>query len=259
MRFARRQLTIVVEPRHSLGTLGERLCNPAGVRKHGREPVGSHARVAQEREVPVRVSDVLGQDAEVQEPHVGVGASGEPRDEYRKQVTLDRRAPARALCEGSNVRERSRRITVADSGQSVARAIRVQGHLVLAQRRSRGDDRAIEDVLVESTHASANLVDGSADRLGIREASGPHRTPEDTQLPFLVRNQVRATHAGQLSAVFDGAQEAVARGELLCVATSNVSALAQRLDRLQCRPHAQEGIGATMDELEELDRELDVA
>ena len=258
MRFARRQLTIVVEPGHGLGTLGERLCNPAGVRKHGREPVGGHARVAQEREVPVRVSDVLGQDAEVQQAHVGVGPACEPRDEYREQVTLDRRAPARSLCEGSNMRERSRRIPVADSGQSVARAIRVQGHLVLAQRRGRGDDRAVEDVLVQSAHASAYLVDSGTDRLRIREAGRPHRTPEDTQLPFLVRNQVRAPHAGQLSAVFDRAQESVARGELMRVTTRDVAALAQRLDRLQRRPHAQEGVGTTVNKLEQLNRELDV-
>ena len=232
MRLARRQLTIIVEPGHGLGTLGERLCNPAGVREHGREPMGGDARVTQKREVPMRIPNVLGQDAEVQQTHVGVGASGEPRDEYRKQVTLDRRAPARPLREGSNVSERSRRIPVADRGQSVARAICVQEYLVLAQRCSRGDDRAIEDVLVQSAHASAHLVDSGTDRLSIREASGPHRTPKDTQLPFLVRNQVRATHAGQLSTVFDSAQESVARGELLRVATRDVATLAQRFNRL---------------------------
>jgi len=54
-----------------LGTLGESLGDPAGVREHGREPVGGHARIAQERKVPVGVPDVLGQDAEVEQAHVG--------------------------------------------------------------------------------------------------------------------------------------------------------------------------------------------
>ena len=259
VRLSRCQLSVIVEPGHGLGTLGESLGDPAGVRKHGREPVGGHARVAQEREVPVRIPNVLGQDAEVQEAHVGVGPSGEPRDEHRKQVALDRGAPARPLGERADMRQRSRRITVANRCQSVARAIRVQGHLVLAQRRGRSNDRTVEDVLMQSTHTSANLVDSGTDRLRVCEASGAHRTSEDTQLPFLVRNQVRAAHPGQLSAVFDGAQESVARGELIRVAARDVATLAQRLNRLQRRSHAQEGVGATVNQLEQLNRKLNVA
>ena len=102
----------------------------------------------------------------------------------------------------------------------------MQGHLVFAERRRCGDDRAVEDVLVQSAHASANLVDGSADRLRVGIASGSHRTPEDAQLSFLVGNQVRAAHPRQLGAVFDGAQESVARGELIRVAARNVPTLA---------------------------------
>ena len=45
MRLARCQLVIIVEPGHSLGTLGEGLGDPARVRKHGRQPVGGHTRV----------------------------------------------------------------------------------------------------------------------------------------------------------------------------------------------------------------------
>ena len=84
MRLARRQLTIIVEPGHGLGTLGEGLGDPARVRKHGRQPVSGHARVTEEREVPVRITNVLGQDAEVQEAHVGIRPASEPRDEHRK-------------------------------------------------------------------------------------------------------------------------------------------------------------------------------
>ena len=157
------------------------------------------------------------------------------------------------------MRQRSRRIPVANRGQAVARAIRMQRHLVLAQRRGRGDDRAVEDVLVQGADAGPNLVDGIADRLRICEAIGSHRTPEDTQLPFLVRNQVRAAHSRQLSAVFDGAQEPVAQGKLMRVAARNVAALAQRLDRIQRRPHAQEGVGATVNKLKQLDGDLDVS
>ena len=112
---------------------------------------------------------------------------------------------------------------------------------------------------MQSTHTSANLVDSGTDRLRVCEASGTHRTSEDTQLPFLVRNQVRAAHPGQLSAVFDGAQESVARGELMRVAARDVATLAQRLNRLQRRSHAQEGIGATVNQLEQLNRKLNVA
>ena len=112
---------------------------------------------------------------------------------------------------------------------------------------------------MQSAHASANLVDRSADRRRIGEASGSHRTPEDTQLPFLIGNQVRTAHAGQLGAVFDGPQESVARGELTRVAACNIAALAQRLDRLQGRPHAQEGVGTTVNELKQLDGKLDVS
>ena len=70
---------------------------------------------------------------------------------------------------------------------------------------------------------------------------------------------MRAAHPGQLSAVFDGAQESVARGELMRVATRDVAPLAQRLNRLQRRSHAQEGVGATVNQLEQLNRKLNVA
>ena len=43
------------------------------------------------------------------------------------------------------------------------------------------------------------------------------------------------------------------------VAACHIAAFTQRLDRVQRRPHAQEGVGATMNKLEQLDGELDVA
>ena len=80
----------------------------------------------------MRLPNVLGQDAEVEQAHVGVSAVCQPRDEYGQEVALDRGATARALGEGGDVYESSRGVAVSDGGQSVARALGVQGGLIRA-------------------------------------------------------------------------------------------------------------------------------
>ena len=80
----------------------------------------------------MRLPNVLGQDAEVEQTHVGVSAVCQPRDEYGQEVALDRGATARALGEGGDVYESSRGVAVSDGGQSVARALGVQGGLIRA-------------------------------------------------------------------------------------------------------------------------------
>ena len=238
MRFARCQLVIIIEPSHGLGTLSECLGDPPGVREHRGQPAGGHTRVTQESEVPMRVTDVLGQDPEIQQSHVGVGPRRKPRDKHREQVALNCRASAGSLRQSRNMREGTRRITVANRREAVTRTIRMQGDLVLAQRSRCGDDRPIEDILVEGPHPCANLVDRSAHRLRVGEARAVHRPPENTQLPLLVRDQVGAAHTRQLGSVLDGAQEAIARCELISITASDIAAVPQRLDRLQRRAHA---------------------
>ena len=68
-----------------------------------------------------------------------------------------------------------------------------------------------------------------------------------------------AVHAWQLRAMLDGAQEAVAGGQLVSVRASDVAALTQRVDSFQRRAYAQEGVGAPVDQLQELHGKLDVA
>ena len=126
MRLARCQLVIVIEPGDGLGTLGERLGDPPGVREHGREPASSNAGVTQEREVPVRIADIFGQDPEIQQAHVGVGPRRKPRDKHGEQVALNCSASARPLRESSDMCEGTRRITVADRSEAVTRTICVQ-------------------------------------------------------------------------------------------------------------------------------------
>ena len=132
LRLARCQLRVVVQPRHGLGPLGQRVGDPPGVRQHRHQSAGGHPRVAQECQIPVRLPNVLGQDAEVEQTHVGVSAVCQPRDEYGQEVALDRGATARALGEGGDVYESSRGVAVSDGGQSVARALGVQGGLIRA-------------------------------------------------------------------------------------------------------------------------------
>ena len=112
---------------------------------------------------------------------------------------------------------------------------------------------------MEGPHPCTHLIDRGTDRARVGEARAIHRPPEDAQLPLLVRDQVGATHTRQLRTVLDGAQEAIARCELISITASDIAAVPQRLDRLQRRAHTQESVRSAVDELEELDREFDVA
>ena len=205
------------------------------------------------------LADVLGQDAEVEQAHVGVRAARKPRNEHGKQVALDRGASAGPLREGCDVREGARRVAVADGGQSVARALGVQGNLVFTQGCGGRDDRPVEHVLVQGAHAGAHLVEGRANRVSVGKPRRVHGPSQNPQVAILIGNQVIAAHARQLRAMLHGAQESVARGELVRVGSGDIAALAQRLDRLQGRAHPQERVGAPVNQLEELHGELDVA
>ena len=195
LRLARCQLRVVVQPRHGLGPLGQRVGDPPRVWQHRHQSAGGHPRVAQERQIPVRLPNVLGQDAEVEQAHVGVSAVCQPRDEYGQEVALDRGATARALGEGRDVREGADGISIADGGQSVARALGVQGSLILTEGCGGRDDRSVEHVLMQGAHVSAHVVDGRADRVGVGVTRRVHGPPEDAQVAVLVGNQVVAAHA----------------------------------------------------------------
>ena len=192
------------------------------------------------------LADVLGQDAEVEQAHVGVRAARKPRNEHGKQVALDRGAPTGPLREGCDVREGAGGIAVADGRQPVARTLGMQGNLVFTQGCGGRDDRPVEHVLVQGAHAGAHLVKGRANRVSVGKPRRVHGPSQNPQVAVLIGDQVIAAHARQLRAMLHGAQESVARGELVRVGSGDIAALAQRLDRLQGGAHPQEGVGAPM-------------
>ena len=111
---------------------------------------------------------------------------------------------------------------------------------------------------MQGPHPLTHLIDGGAHGGGVGEAPGSHGATQDTQFGVLIGDQVGAAHARQLGAMFDRSQETIAGGQVGGIAAGDVSSLAQGIDRVERRGHAQERVGATVDELQQLDGELDV-
>ena len=108
------QLVDVLEPGDGLGSALEELAREPRAREHAREAQRGIRRVAEQPQVPVRRAERLAEPAEREQAVVGVGAVGEPRDQHRHQVPLDRRAPRDPGGERADVRERAARVAEAD-------------------------------------------------------------------------------------------------------------------------------------------------
>ena len=85
------------------------------------------------------------------------------------------------------------------------------------------------------------------------------RASDPLLLGRIVGHDVRPPHPVQLQAVFERAQESIGVDEADGVVAPDVSAVAQRCERRQRLGDTQRLVSTAVDELQQLNRELDVA
>jgi hypothetical protein len=147
----RDQLVVVGQQRHRLRRLQQQVDDvPAGREQVG-EALGDGAFVAQQTEIPVRRAEGFTHLPEGQQPAVGVGRIGEPREHHREQRALDRRAPAHPGRQGLEVAQRAGRVQVAECLQPRLRGFRCQARVLGTQPRDGRQERTVEELLVQPT------------------------------------------------------------------------------------------------------------
>ena len=148
----------------------------------------------------MRSSDGLRQAAEGEQAEVGVGSLTDPADDDRQQLALDGGSAADALGEGLDVVQCPVRVRVADGGESLARRLGAQCHLVGAEGGSEAQQGTVVDLLVEGTHAPTKVLEVLPQAVLPPQAAGDAAF-DAAQVLLLARQVVGTAQAEELAAV----------------------------------------------------------
>ena len=118
--------------------------------------------------------------------------------------------------------------------------------------------RPVEELLVQPGDRPHRLRPAGAQVVGVG-ARAQHEPGEPAPALGLLGQHVGAGQPLQLQAVLEDPQEPVRAVELCAVVTPDVAVRGERLQRDQRAGGAQPGVGAAVDQLQQLHRELDVA
>jgi hypothetical protein len=205
----------------------------------------------------VRRAERVAEPAEREEAVVGVGALGEPGDEHRHEVPLDRGPTGDARREGADVRERALRVAEADRGEPGLGLAAREPEPARRQRRHRRQERAVEEPFVQAAdplprgHPQCRQVAGGAGE--------SRRAREHPQAVLVARHEVRAPQPGELQAVLEHPEDAVVARELGGLLAAHVPVLGQRREGRQGARLSDRLVARAVHELEQLHGELDVA
>ena len=134
--------------------------------------------------LPERVADL----AETGEAGIRLGGVGEPAQHDRKQSALDGRAPRDSTRECLEVTQGSGRIGVAERLEPLPGRLRRQPGVVTGQPGNGGQQRAVEELLVQTAYLPGMPAPG-VDQLPHRLAH-PERMPEPPQILVRPRQDV---------------------------------------------------------------------
>ena len=129
----------------------------AGRRRTGCAPARARAArppplVAQQPEVPVGGAELVADPPEGEQAGVGVGLVGEPAEHDRQQLALDGGPAAQPVGEGLDVRRRPRGSRKPRAASRSRAASGRQAHLASDEPGGRGEQRAVEEPLVQPAH-----------------------------------------------------------------------------------------------------------
>src|SRR5690606_6763685 len=118
------------------------------------------------------------------------------------------------------------------------------------------------EAFVDGAHAAPYLPALGIER-GTGRCVGARPEPEDpgetVELGVVVGQRVHLPSVGELERVLGASQEPVRGGEPLGVVAVDIARLSQLSERVEGGAQPEGGVGVAVDQLEELDRELDVA
>jgi hypothetical protein len=200
--------------------------------EQGREPLRDLALVAQRREVPRGVAERLAEPSEPEEPGVGVGCVGEPLEHDRQQRALDRCGPRDTGRERLEVAQRRPRVEVAERRQPRARRLRGQPGVVAGDPGDRGEQRPVEELLVEPAHLPPVVLPRGLE-LGDRVLVEPHAPGDPAQARVVLRHDMGPSELVELDPVLEGPQERIGVVHRLAVRSSDVGTAGQLGERAQ--------------------------
>ena len=199
----------------------------------------------------------IAQPAEGEQPEVGVGAVGEPRDEHRHEVPLDGGTPAHPGSECGDVRECAARVVESDCREPglglVARELEFGG----GKGGDRRQQRPVEESLVQPAHALSGALPHGLEFSGVTAES--RRAGEHAQTALAARHQVRASQAIELHAMLEDPQDAVVARELGGLLAPDVAAFGECREGCQRAGLVDRVVSRTVHQLQQLHGELDVA
>ena len=204
-----------------------------------RQPGSDRSFVAQQPQVPRRLSHLLGHLAVGQQPTVGVRSVGQLAEQHREQRALQAGAARDAGGEGVDVPQRGGRIAEAERGQSTAGLVGREPERLGRHAGDRLQQRAIEQLLVQAPHlAGVQSALGVPHRPGVASRVRPkaHAAGEPLQFRVLGGQQVRAAQPVQLQPVFGGPQEDVGVAQAERVVAPDVATVAQGRQRRAACP-----------------------
>ena len=254
----RPQPLVLAEDGHALRLTLEEVGGVAAGGEHRRHPLGDLALVAQQPEVPRRAPERLGDPAEPEQAGVRVRRVGEPLEHHRQQGALDLGAPGEPRRQRLEVPQGSVRVLVAERRQPGPRGLGREPHLVAADPGHRGEQRPVEQLLVQPADLAAvvaPLLVELADRVG----GVAERSSQPSQGGLVVRQHVRTTQLVELDPVLERAQERVGLVQRAPVLAADVPPARQLGERAQRGRRAHPLVAAAVHHLQQLDGELDVA
>ena len=254
---ARSQPVGVAEHLDRLGTGEEELPGEAARAERVGEDLGGLPLVPEQPEVPMGAPELLADLAEGEQPGVRVRHLGEPLEHDRQQLALDGGPPTHALGKDLDVPQRSGRVAVAERTEPLTGRVGGEPGLGWAEPRDGGEQRTVEEPLVEATHL-ARVTGTQVDDPRLRLVPEVEGATETAQVVLAPRHEVGPPQVMKLHTVLDGAQHPVGLVEDDGVLAPDVSARRQPGQRLEGGARAKGPVRAAVDELEELDGELHV-
>ncbi len=206
----------------------------------------------------MRGAELVTDAAVGEQPGVGGRAVGEPLQDDGHERALDLRTPRQPRRQRLQVAQRAARVGVTERGETIARALVRQLRLIVVETRDGRQQRPVEQLLVQAAHRARELLPVGGDGL-VGVAHQPDAASEAAQVCARRRHEVGATHLAQLDAVLEHAQLTVGAVERRGIRAPDVTPRTERLEGVERRAGAHPLVGASVDELQQLHGELDVA
>src|SRR5512133_230524 len=181
----------------------------------------------------------------------------EPAEHRRQQLTLNLGLPRDTLAECCYVAQRGCWVGITKRLQPVQSRVRSQPELLGRNLGDRVKQRRIEEPLMEPTYPLRGVTpraEESVHRILVSE-----RTSQPAKIMIIVRQQVGTPKVVELDAMFECAEEPVGQGEPFAVLAADVAVVDQGLQCWQGGSRPQWLIHSAVHQLQQLDRELDIA